>query len=94
MPSLLIRNLPPELHSYLKKSAAKNRRSLTQETILLMENAIKATQPQATPEQLRKRAAITAKFLSGESSAALDGFEESRATSREKSLTLSELWRS
>ena len=93
MPNLLIRNIPPELHRYLKKTAAENRRSLTQETILLMENAIKATQYQATPELLRKRVAITAKFLSGEASAALDGFEQSRAADHEESLTLSELWR-
>ncbi len=40
MPGLLIRNLPKELHRRLKKRAAQNRRSMNQEAIVLLENAL------------------------------------------------------
>jgi hypothetical protein len=43
--------------------------------------------------QLRKRARISAKFLSGEWSAELESFEPSRKNDRSKSLTIAEAWR-
>lgn len=57
MASLLIRNLPPELHARLKASAAANRRSLTQEAILIVEKGLAAanveTFPKPLPEPIR-----------------------------------------
>ena len=40
MPTIQIRNLPTELYDKLKASAAKSRRSLTQETIHLLEQQL------------------------------------------------------
>lgn len=40
MPSLLIKNLPPSLHDALKKRAAAHRRSLNNETIHILEQAM------------------------------------------------------
>jgi hypothetical protein len=43
--------------------------------------------------QLRKRARISAKFLTGEWSTELESFEASRANDRKKSQTISQAWR-
>jgi plasmid stability protein len=63
MPNLLIRNVPPELHARLKASAASHRRSLTQETILIMEQGLAAgsaeTFPKPLPEPFKPRRPIT-----------------------------------
>lgn len=40
MPGLLIRDLPDELHRRLKERAAENRRSMNQEVIFLLEQAL------------------------------------------------------
>jgi plasmid stability protein len=40
MPTLVIKSFPPDLHSRLKKIAATHRRSVTQETIQLIEKAL------------------------------------------------------
>jgi len=37
MPDILIRNVPPALHARLKDAAARHRRSVTQETIAIIE---------------------------------------------------------
>jgi hypothetical protein len=42
---------------------------------------------------LQRRAEISSKFLSGEWSAELQGYEESRAVDRQETLTLAESWR-
>ncbi|MCE2961449.1 MAG: hypothetical protein ACK46A_09695 [Akkermansiaceae bacterium] len=42
---------------------------------------------------LRRRAEISAKFLSGEWSAELKGYEKSRTSDRQESQTLAESWR-
>ena len=43
--------------------------------------------------QLQRRAEISAKFLSGEWSAELDGYEKSKAADRSESITLESAWR-
>lgn len=40
MPNLLIRDLPEEVHRRLKERAAQNRRSMNQEVLLLLEEAV------------------------------------------------------
>lgn len=40
MPNLLIRDLPEEVHRRLKERAAQNRRSMNQEALLLLEEAL------------------------------------------------------
>jgi hypothetical protein len=42
---------------------------------------------------LQRRAEISSKFLSGEWSAELQGYEESRASDRQETVTLAESWR-
>lgn len=49
MASLLIKNVPPRLHSELKKRAATHGRSLNSETIHLLEGAIGGTSPAPGP---------------------------------------------
>ncbi len=44
--------------------------------------------------QLQRRADISAKFLSGEWSAELEGYEAAKAAERTESATLAESWRS
>jgi len=40
MPDILIRNLPPLLHARLKASAEAHRRSVTQETIAIIDEKL------------------------------------------------------
>ena len=40
MPALVLKNLPEPLHQRLKEQAARNRRSLTQEVIQLLERGV------------------------------------------------------
>lgn len=47
MPTLVIKSFPEELHAKLKQMAAAHRRSVTQETIHLIETAISAPPPPA-----------------------------------------------
>jgi plasmid stability protein len=51
MSSLLIKNIPSELHARLKQRAAKNRRSINAEIILILETAVPAaTEPRNEEE--------------------------------------------
>ncbi len=43
MPGLLIRDLPEDLHRKLKERAARNRRSLTKEALMILETALNVT---------------------------------------------------
>ena len=51
MPALVIKSFPEELHAKLRQIAAAHRRSVTQETIHLIESAIRAEEktPPASP---------------------------------------------
>ena len=54
MPALVIRNLSPELHEKLKAAAATHRRSMTQQAIVYLEEAIDlvgATVPRTVPSK-------------------------------------------
>ena len=48
MATLVIKNLPDELHAALKARAERHHRSLTKEAVTLIENAL-ATGPRAAP---------------------------------------------
>jgi len=65
MAALLIRDLPPELHRKLKRSADRNRRSVTKEAIALLETALtKPAAPQAElPVPLRGNFPLTDDLL-------------------------------
>jgi len=45
MATLVIKSFPDELHELLKTSAAENRRSVTQETIHLLETVLQGNAP-------------------------------------------------
>jgi plasmid stability protein len=47
MPTLVIKDLPVELHKRLKKEAEKTHRSMTKEAIYLLETALQQEQPKA-----------------------------------------------
>lgn len=58
MPDILIRNVPPALHAQLKASAARHRRSVTQEAIQIIANNLlpvpPTPRPLPNPIQLRR----------------------------------------
>jgi len=61
MPDILIRNLPPALHARLKSAAASHRRSVTQETIAIIDEklgGIPAVAPRL-PEPIKLRRPTT-----------------------------------
>jgi hypothetical protein len=47
MPTLVIKSVPSKLHARLKRTAAAHRRSLTQETMHLLEKALEAEESAA-----------------------------------------------
>lgn len=47
MAALVIKNLPEKIHLRLKEEAARNRRSMTQHAILLLEQALENGEPMA-----------------------------------------------
>ena len=61
MPTLTIKNLPPELYERLKQSAERNRRSLNREIIVCLEKAL--LERPREPEELLKRIAMLRKQL-------------------------------
>jgi plasmid stability protein len=50
MPALLIRDLPDDLHQKLKERAARNRRSLAKETLVILETALSYASDVESPE--------------------------------------------
>lgn len=48
MPTLVIKSFPEELHARLKQAAEKHRRSVTQETIHLLEAALSGSEESAS----------------------------------------------
>lgn len=46
MPTLVIKSFPPKLHAKLKRTASAHRRSVTQETMYLLEKALEAEEQQ------------------------------------------------
>ena len=50
MAALVIKNLPPRLHFLLKEEAARNRRSMIQQAIHLLERALENAAPMNAPK--------------------------------------------
>ncbi len=63
MPSLLIKNLPREMHEWLKREAEKNRRSMTQQVIALFEERMHRFQPVRFPPPVKTRTPLTMEFI-------------------------------
>ena len=54
MAGLLLKNIPPELHAELKRRAARNRRSLTQEAIAILETSLQEETRRPTLEEIKR----------------------------------------
>lgn len=63
MASLLIKNVPEDLHKKLRERAAREHRSLNMEVIVLIEHALGTRLPVALPEPLPLRRPIDTRTL-------------------------------
>ena len=63
MASLLIKNIPREVHEWLKREAERNRRSMTQQAIVILEERMHRFQPVKFPAPLRTRTLLTTEFI-------------------------------
>jgi hypothetical protein len=63
MSSLLIKDMPQEVHEWLKAEAERNRRSMTQQAIVVFEERMRRFQPVRFPPPVRTRTSLTAKFI-------------------------------
>ena len=64
MSSLLIRDLPATLHHRLKETAARNRRSMTQQAIALLEEALLPAGQEPWPVPFQGKAPLTPRVIS------------------------------
>ena len=63
MPSLLIKDVPPPVHAWLKEEAARNRRSMTQQAIVLLEERMRRFHRVNFGPPVRTRTPLTAEFI-------------------------------
>lgn len=63
MASLLIKDISSELHEWLKREAARNRRSMMQQAIVVFEERMRQFRPVHFPPPTRTRTLLTAKFI-------------------------------
>ena len=63
MSSLLIKDVPREVHEWLKREAERNRRSMTQQAIVVFEERMRRFQPVKFPVPLRTRTLLTTEFI-------------------------------
>lgn len=73
MPALTIRNIPAEVYARLRERARRNRRSITQEAAMIIEEAVRQAEVTANPwaEVERIRETVRSKYGSFPDSAAL-----------------------
>ncbi len=65
MASVLIKNLPDELHQQLKRRAQRHHRSLNKELIALIEVALQSRAVEELPEPVKLRKPLTQDMLDG-----------------------------
>lgn len=63
MAALLIKDLPADVHRWLKDEAAKNRRSMTQQAIVLFEERMHKFRPVHFGPPLKLREPLTDDFV-------------------------------
>ena len=63
MPALLIKDLPADVHKWLKREAETNRRSMTQQVIVLFEEHMGRFKPVHFPPPFKTRTPLTADFI-------------------------------
>jgi plasmid stability protein len=97
MADFIIHNFDPAVEEQLRARAQAHARSVEAEAAAILALAVEETRPptviHASPEMLAERERIMEKFMSGEWSAELEGFEEARAADRRESEELEKRWR-
>jgi hypothetical protein len=63
MPALLIKDIPREVHEWLKREAENNRRSMNQQAILILEERMRRFRPVSFPPPARTQTVLTAEFI-------------------------------
>lgn len=63
VPGLLIKDIPREVHDWLKSEAKKNRRSMTQQAIFVFEERMRHFRSLKFPPPVRTRTLLTAEFI-------------------------------
>ncbi len=63
MAALLIKNLPHDVHEWLKREAERNRRSMTQQAIVVFEERMRRFRPVRFPPPARTRTLLTTEFI-------------------------------
>jgi len=63
MAALLIKDLPADVHTWLKHEAALHRRSMTQQVIVLFEERMRRFKPVHFPPPFPTRTPLTAQFI-------------------------------
>jgi hypothetical protein len=63
MPGLLIKDIPREVHAWLKREAKRNRRSMTQQAIYVLEERMRRFRRLKFPPPARTRIPLTAEFI-------------------------------
>jgi hypothetical protein len=90
MPTLVIKSVPAKLHARLKRTAAAHRRSVTQETMHLLEKALAAEEaapaaaPRTGPSYWATRPLQPAYASALASGAFADGSDSTAAVSAER----------
>ena len=63
MPGLLIKDIPREVHEWLKREAERNRRSMNQQAIVVLEERMRRFRPVKFPPPIQTRTILTAEFI-------------------------------
>ena len=63
MAALLIKDVPPEVHDWLRREAKRNRRSMTQQAIAVFEERMRNFRPVKFPPPVRTRTLLTSAFI-------------------------------
>ena len=62
MSALLIKNLPADVHAWLKQEAERNRRSMNQQAIVLLEERMHRFRPVHFGPPIKTRTPLTVEF--------------------------------
>lgn len=63
MAALLIKDLPSDVHDWLKREAEAHRRSMTQQVIVIFEERMRKFRPVHFGPPVRTRSPLTAEFI-------------------------------
>jgi hypothetical protein len=71
MPSLVLKDFPRDTHRRLKEVARRNRRSMTQQAVAILEDALREIPPVVLPKPIKPLKRITGQMI-------LDSIREGR----------------